>query len=152
MTLNSNVNKHQLKHGEFKTYVKKLGENGIVKNEIHYFKMLNQNDLADGWKQILPKRNKKSTIHTFSICLSHLPEHLWYKVKRDYNTPNNYKIIRDNICFYNIKPSNNDELIKDLYYNIMSKTPNKQIIKELYDILFEQNVRGWLMCRANRLI
>lgn len=151
MTVTSN-NNNQSKHGEFKISCKKLGKEGTIENEIIKFKELNQNDLADGWHQILPKRNKRKVIQFFSIYLSHLPEHLWYKVKGIYNEQNNYKLIFDKIYCYNIKPSDSDEQVQELYRHIMSKTPNKQVITKLYNELSEQNVRGWVMTRASKLI
>ena len=48
---------------------------------------LNQEELADGWRMVLPKSSQYKKQHFFNIQLSHLPEHLW----RHVNTRNTYK-------------------------------------------------------------
>ena len=62
---------------------------------------LTQSDYADGWCMVLPKANKLSTKHHFSVFLSQLPPHLWSKVR--YDSKYNYLPIEDNIYFYTLK-------------------------------------------------
>ena len=114
-------------------------------------KPLNQEELADGWLQVPYQR--KDMIHHFSIYLSQLPMNLWSKVQRTYSTERNsdyYKKIKVGNYHYTIKYSSSDELIIELYKNVMSNNTDK--IREIYKKLDENRVKGWLMIRARKMI
>jgi hypothetical protein len=148
------VESQQLKHGHFKVKLIKL--NDIKTHDIvdSIAKPLNQEELADGWLQVL-KKNRK-LIHHFNIYLSQLPMNLWGKVQKTFSksTDDNdyYKKIKNKNYHYTIKHTDNDELIFKLYQNILSKNPNLDVINDLYKDLEEKRVKGWVMIRAHNLL
>jgi hypothetical protein len=129
-------------------------------------KPLSQNDLADGWRLVVPliksmkkdiiddKGNKVhqviSNLYRSKINLAQLPYHLWKKCTK----LNNGNIrVRDNSHHYNIEPTSVDESIIKLgtilhsSYDI-NKTEN---VKKLLNILKENDVYGWVVISANEM-
>lgn len=143
----------KLQHGEYMIKIKQINENNDIVLKSVLVKPLNQQELSDGWLRSVPRNN--SNIHHFSIYLSQLPMNLWYKVRRTHTKDKNkdyYKCIKNSNYHYTIKNSVNDEIIFELFRNIMSKTPNINKINNLYKILNENRVKGWLMVRAQNMI
>jgi hypothetical protein len=140
-------------HGEFKIKMKQLNSEANIVHFDCLVKPLTQEEIADGWIQVL--RNKKKVIHHFSIYLSQLPLNLWARVKKTYTNDNSndyYKKIKDHNYHYSIKFTTNDENILKLYKNIMSITPDLIVINELYKGLDENRVKGWVMIKAKNMI
>ena len=143
-----------LKHGEYKIKLTHLDHNNKINLIDAVVKPLTQEELADGWLQVLYNQ-KKEMVHHFSIYLSQLPMNLWSKVRRTHTTDKNkdyYQKIKNSNYHYTIKYSSNDELILELYKNVMSKTSDLNKIRRLYKELDENRVKGWLMIRARRMI
>ena len=143
-----------LKHGEYKIRMNHIDNEKKITLIEGIVKPLTQEELADGWLQVLYGQ-KKNMIHHFSIYLSQLPMNLWSKAKRTYTSDKNkdyYKKIKISNYHYTIKYSSNDELIFELYKNVMSRTHDLNKIKELYKKLDENRVKGWLMIRARKMI
>lgn len=143
---------HGLKHGEYKIKVKKINSHNDIITEEAIVKPLSQEDLAIGWLRV--KSKKKDVIHHFSIYLSQLPSNLWGKVRRSYSKEKNsdyYFKIKNGNYHYTIKNTPNDELVFELYKNIMSNTPNTNKIKDLYKELINNRVNGWLMIKAQNM-
>jgi hypothetical protein len=141
-----------LKHGEYKVTIKKIDSHNDIFTEIVTVKPLNQEDLANGWLRVKPK--KKDIIHHFSIYLSQLPSNLWKKVRRSFSkdkTSDYYIKIKHGNYHYSIKNSPNDDMIFELYRNIMSCTPNIKKIKDLYKELNNNRVKGWIMIKAENM-
>ena len=142
-----------LKHGEYKIKIKQINSEKEIILIDGIAKPLNQEELSDGWLQVFNKQ-RKYMIHHFSIYLSQLPMNLWSKVKRTYtHDPDKdyYRKIKISNYHYSIKFSGNDELVFELYRNMMSTTPNLDRIRELYKSLDENRVKGWLMIRAMKM-
>ena len=110
---------------------------------------LSQNDYAEGWNAKLPKaRKNKSPIHHWSIPLSQLPPHLWYRYKAPYY--DNAKVIKDNIYHYTIVQSDNDKVLKKLYIELYKNNYSKELITSYLEKL--ENINGWIIERAKKLI
>jgi hypothetical protein len=142
-----------LKHGEYKIKIKQINSEKKIILIDGIAKLLNQEELSDGWLQVFNKQ-RKYMIHHFSIYLSQLPMNLWSKVKRTYTHDSDkdyYRKIKISNYHYSIKFSGNDELVFELYRNMMSTTPNLDRIRELYKSLDENRVKGWLMIRAMKM-
>ena len=45
-------------------------------------KYLNQQELADGWNQVISSRSNKKLINHFSLTLAFLPEKYWKSIKK----------------------------------------------------------------------
>jgi hypothetical protein len=142
-----------LKHGEYKININKINSDKIIIIEEAIMKPLSQEDLSEGWLRVRPKR--KDVIHHFSIYLSQLPSNLWSKVKRNYSddkTKDYYHKIKDGNYHYTIKNSVNDELIFELYNNLMTSRPKLRKIRDLYNELNNNRVKGWIMFKAGKFI
>ena len=141
-------NENNLKHGQFKVKSKNT-DGDMVETVVN---SLNQEEMADGWRLVLPRKQSNSTVHHFSVYLSQLPEHLWkYLSKSNNENDEHYLPINDNIYQYSVKISKYDDEIQQLYNNIMNPYHDKNQIAQLYNHLEKQRVKGWLMIRANTL-
>ena len=110
---------------------------------------LTQSELALGWKLKLPKKKSNDPIHHFTINLLQLPKYLWKKVKYNYYD----YLIKDNIYEYSILKTEYDELIFDLYNHLFNKNKlDINIINELYNLLINSNLKGWLLEYTKNII
>ena len=141
------TNDSSLKHGQFKVTM------NTSEDPIECLVCpLTQNDLANGWQQILPQERKNSIVHHFSIYLSQLPPHLWTYIKLDRDSEDHYETIHDNIYHYSIKKSKYDDQVLDLYKVVMSKSPNLAQLSQCYNRLNQQRIKGWIMIKAETLL
>jgi len=123
--------------------------------EYEEVKYLTQNDLAEGWQQIIPRSNKKNFINHFSITLAHLPRHLWRKLKKT-NKVNNelspYKMIKDGLTRYTIIESNQDYLMINIYEELEKLYPNIELLKEFCEELDKSQHSSWLVILTKNFI
>lgn len=139
-------------------------ENSIEKRKLGQFVVkdvvvspLNQEELADGWRMVLPESKSSTKQHFFNIQLSHLPEHLWERLNKNktYKDEQNvtyYNPVVDKIYTYNVKISEYDNLLFELFNVVTSKYPNVEQVRSLVENLEQLRVKGWLMIRAKRLL
>lgn len=111
---------------------------------------LTQKELYEGWLQLVPKSNKKSTLHHFSISLCELPSNLWLKIKKFNNT--NLYIIKNGVYEYSIPKTDIDHIIFDLYDEINKTIPNNNIILNYYNLLKPYNLKGWLIYKVENYL
>ena len=52
-------------------------------NTFEEVKYLTQNELAEGWEQVVPHYGEKKLINHFSLTLAYLPEKFWSKLRKD---------------------------------------------------------------------
>ena len=150
----SNNNYHDdLKLGQFKVKLKIVASPSNTFEE-HIVSQLSQEELAEGWRLVLPKAYKSSTIHHFNVYLTQLPPHLWsrLRVRHSLNDTNYYITCRDQVYHYTIKSSKYDEQILVLYTEVMRRNPNVKLVSEIYNSLNKHSIRGWLMTRAKYII
>jgi hypothetical protein len=114
------------------------------------FLPLSQTELADDWRQKVPKYNKQKTLHHFSVKLTELPFNLWNKLK--YNNEDIFYYIKDGIYEYSVVKTEYDDNILDLYNQLYKSNKNLLKVKELYDVLNNNDYKGWLMLKAKKLI
>ena len=141
----SNIPKRKPNH--FFVYNNKL----CKYDEIKYISQL---DLAEGYRQKLPKCNsknikKKKLINHFSITLCFLPEYLWKELKYD---GENYKVIQDGITLYSIVETNQDDIMKDLYKEIKKRVSDKLVVDHLINELDESQYSSWLVLRSKKYL
>jgi hypothetical protein len=134
----------------------RLGE-FIVKqkdNKDLFVQPLTQEEIASGWRMNLPHTTKKITKHHFNINLSQLPPYLWQKMDFDTKITNEncYPTINDNIYYYSVKQTKNDDKLRELYTELYSKKPNKSKVSELYDFLLDHHTKGWIMIKAQQFL
>ena len=112
---------------------------------------LSQEDMANGWKLVLPKKRKNSSVQHYSVYLSQLPSHLWKNMNK-LSKSGNYHTIYDQIFEYNIKPSKHDSEVYELYTLINQDYPDKQRIRTLYNYFEQQRIKGWLITKAKNIL
>lgn len=141
----------KLSHGQFYVY-DKFPENVVVERLIN---PLSQEELADGWRMVLPRPSKNRSVHHHSVYLSYLPEHLWRYLKLYTNSDGveQFRVLRDNIYHYSVKRTPYDSLLLDLYREVTRYVPNVDRIRDLLTNTDLQNYKhgGWLMLRARNM-
>jgi hypothetical protein len=134
-------------HGEFSVYLKK----GTNPNYSRFLcSPLTQNELADGWQLVLPRRTRNNESFHFNVQLSELPPYLWYKLQEDF-TNGGYKTVKYNIYHYTVKKSSMDDMCQQLYKLVHMNNPNKDRISRLVSKLESHKMRGWLLIKAKQL-
>lgn len=120
---------------------------------------LSQEELADGWTQVLPSKYKQHQKHHFNIELSELPSHLWskplilhYLYSSDNLDDNNCFTINDNIYSYSINRSEHYSNIYNLYIEYNKNIKNNSIILDLYNYCLKYNINGWLVQTVNKYL
>jgi len=150
-TLENEVKQYDsgLKLGQFKTKFKSLDNTQVE----HVVNPTTQEELAKGWRLVVPHKSKKSTIHHFSVYLSQLPPYLWKSLHttNDHNTER-YKTIEDGIYQYTVKMSKHDDDIQTLYKLVMEQYPDKAEVSKVYDYLEKHRIKGWVMLRAMNVL
>jgi len=145
----SEINQNGLKHGQFKVLFKTF-DKGTLEYVIN---PPTQEEIANGMRIIVPRRYKYSTIHHFSISLSQLPPYLWKALRTcQTNNTEHYIPINDGIYQYSVKISKDDDDIQKLYNLIMKQCPDKSQVAKLYKHLEKQEVKGWLMISAKKIL
>jgi hypothetical protein len=124
--------------------------NQIIDGDINIVKVspLTQEEIADGWKQVLPKAHPSVKTHQFKIYLSQLPPHLWGKIKWNNDIIDTYPLISDRIYKYTVKKTNFDLDILQLYNHIIHKHIVYDELKNQVKYLQSNNVKGWVMLKA----
>jgi hypothetical protein len=138
-----------LKHGQFKATFK-TSDKRTVEYVVNH---PTQEELADGWRLVVPHRSKNSTIHHFSVYLSQLHPYLWKAFRTSWtDNTKHYNPIDDGIYQYSVKMSKHDEYIQKLFNLVMNKYSDRSQVAKLHDYLEKQRVKGWLMIRAKNII
>lgn len=145
--LNINENKNT-KLGYYTVKMKHVN-NSVTEHEVQ---PLTQKELASGWQQVLPKKNRNSSVHHFSVYLSQLPPYLWSKLCDMNTNPAFYSTIKDNIYHYTVKKSKADDTMQRLNHELFKTYPDVNVISTLYDKLEQQGVKGWLMLKAKHML
>lgn len=122
-----------------------LDKNKCEYNEIKY---LSQNELAEGWKQQFPKRGNKKLINNFNVTLAFLPEQFWGKLRKIQTDDNSYKIITNGVTRYTIIETNQDNIMINLYKELLKYTPNIHLLNKYINDLDVSQHSSWLILRA----
>tara|TARA_B110000977_G_C10988437_1_gene458914 strand:+ start:234 stop:698 length:465 start_codon:yes stop_codon:yes gene_type:complete len=142
----------------------------FINGKKHYY--TSQQDLADGWRNVLPSSNfvetsteefkditgktvKKKKFRNEEIynevTLAQLPPYLFSRVK---NCQTNDNIVMDNFFKFRIIRTLQDDLIQELYKLVIIKYPSssdKTKMKELVEVLELNDISGWLIIRAKNI-
>ena len=144
--------KNKLQFGHYKVVVKKNKKQGEFEEEVVVCKPLTQDEITDGWRQVLPTINRTSPIHHWSVTLAQLPPHLWKQYRVSYNDGKKfYPIIKDGIYNYSVNQTNYDLTLVKLYKELknvkgVDVSTIETYLKEL------ENVNGWLINRARKFL
>lgn len=164
------------KYGSFDVEIIYYNEYGKKNSKIETVLHLSQQELADGWRLVLPKRTKKSIIKKnnnnkdinirktnesfFKINLAQLPPHLFNRLKSICREGHIlHYIVRDNCYVYIVNPTPVDNEIKNLFeycqlydrgFTLFTDEQNKEIKNCLFNVN-EQEIKGWVVMKSNRL-
>ena len=117
------------------------------KKEYAEVKYLNQHELSEGWRQIIPNNSNKKFINHFSVTLAFLPEQFWKKIYKT-NTNDSYKIINNGVTKYTIIETNQDNIMINLFNELSLFSPNKDLLKKYIDNIDTSQYSSWLILRA----
>jgi len=139
------VQKRKLPFGHYKTSFKTSDSEEVI------CKPLNQDEISEGWIQVLPNK-QRSPVYHWSVTLSQLPPHLWDKYKVGYNEGKKYyPIIKDGIYNYSVNQTKHDETLIKLYKELTKGYhADLSVIKTYLSEL--DNVNGWLVTRAKKFL
>jgi len=172
------IEPNKVRNGSFRVHVpigKNMGEGVIcywpkyyeqIDTRVYTIQMLTQNDLADGWQQVVPRAKKfvkkfvdsegnqlvrnLSNAYRMKVNLAQLPEYLWHKMQY-YNE--NTRTVNNGYHFYIVESTNVDseicELVQILKYSVLPEF--KERVHELLTILKDNDVYGWLIIRAKNM-
>ena len=128
-----------------------------------------QNDLAEGWRVVLPQRNmvevksekKENEENTETskrkfenkvmyneVNLAQFPPHLFNKLNPK------KEIYYDNFFKFKLLKTEHDDAILTLYKKLKKNYPNekeKNEIKELGELLENNNISGWITIKASKV-
>jgi len=121
-----------------------------------------QQELADGWRVVLPNYKRKKTENISQkprkknkeiyneVTLAQLPPHLYPKFLERNAHSTNVTIYDGNFKFRVIE-TQYDDMIQELYKLVFVKNPSvnqKEKMRELVEVLEANHVSGWLIIRA----
>jgi hypothetical protein len=119
-------------------------------SEVRY---LTQQELAEGWVQVIPNNSEKKLINHFNVTLAYLPESLWGSLRKDpKNNYESYAVIKDGLTRYTIQETNQDAIMIKLFNEIRKMHPDKQILQNCIDELDISIHNSWLVLRAKHFI
>lgn len=132
----------------------------IKNNKYNEIKYISQTELAQGFRQVLPRfsitkkkesnnNKRKYLINHFSVTLCFLPEYLWKRLKYDGES---YKTINDGNTLYSIVETNQDELMNNLFNEMKKYSPDRIVIEHLVNELDESQHTSWLIIRSNQYL
>lgn len=136
-----------------------------------YVNPLTQKELSEDWSLLVPKPKFKINHYTnseglkvkkkiflnniFKINLAKLPNELWGKLKPVYEDGiYSYSVAKNNRYIYIVNPTPVDNEIKELRKIVTEYYPidKKERILELLQVLYDNNVSGWVILRAKRVL
>lgn len=116
-------------------------------------KFLNQEELSEGWIQIIPSFADKNLIITLNITLAFLPNKYWCKLnKQIINYEETYLEIKHGLIRYKIIETNQDDIMIKLHEELYHTRPYVKILKSCIDELDNSQYSSWLVLRATYYI
>ena len=132
---------------------------------------LTQKELANGWSLVIPhvkvveyneiktengiKKMKKTNECFFKINLAQLPNELWGRIKTRYTRDGKRRSARNNMYVYLINETPFDNEIRELRDIVLRHEDGYDVdvrrVKELINLLTENDIKGWVLIRANRI-
>lgn len=146
MLMTSKVEIPRKKPNHFYVFNKNKGEY----NEVKY---ITQNELAEGWRQVVPNSGEKKLINHFSVTLAFLPEQFWRKLRKIRSGgDDSYKVIVDGITRYTIIETNQDDTMINLFNELSRKKPDVLLLTKYINELDVSQHTSWLVLRARHYI
>jgi hypothetical protein len=125
--------------------------------------MLSQNEYANGWRQVVPKKRVyikhfkddngmehskiSSNVFRMNVNLAQLPYHLWYSMRR------NRSYVSEGMYSYNVEKTDVDSDIRELalYTAQPYNVENRDIVLSLLNTMKENDIYGWVTIKASAL-
>ena len=163
------------KYGSFDVEIEYF-DDGKIKNQTHTVSPLSQQEIANGWRLVLPKKKminvtrknesgeevtiRKTNESFFKINLAQLPSHLFSKLKNVYRGGQfSQYITKDNCYVYIVNPTPVDNEIRTLLkYCLLHDSglstytdEEKENIRNSLSLVNESEIKGWVVTKSNRL-
>jgi hypothetical protein len=124
-----------------------------LENKYDEIKYLNQQELSEGWIQVIPSFGDKRLINSFNITLAFLPNECWCKLrKKIINDEETFLEIKHGLSRYKIIETNQDDIMIKLYEELNNKRPYIKILKSCIDELDNSQYSSWLVLSARYYI
>jgi hypothetical protein len=129
----------------------------------HTVQMLSQNEYANGWRQVVPKKRVyikrfkdengmehskiSSNVFRMNVNLAQLPFHLWRRMRH------NSTYVSEGMYSYNVERTDVDGDIRELYqyttqpYNSL----DRERVLSLLNTMKENDIYGWVTIKAAAL-
>lgn len=142
----------------------------LVEYKDVFINNLSQNALADGWQLVVPKPNRVKMVNNFNgkivtttkkyynyfkIDLSKLPDELWDSLSPVYEEGiYSHSITKNKRYVYIVNPTVIDDEIRELreLVNSYNWELNKDRMMELLQVLDDNNIYGWVIIKAKKLL
>ncbi len=129
----------------------------------HTVQMLSQNEYANGWRQVVPKKRVyikrfkddngmehskiSSNVFRMNVNLAQLPHHLWTRIRH------NRSYVSDGMYNYNVERTDVDNEIRELahYTTVPYNSANRERVNSLLSTMKENDVYGWVTIRASAM-
>jgi hypothetical protein len=129
----------------------------------HTVQMLSQNEYANGWRQVVPKKRIyikrfkddngmehskiSSNVFRMNVNLAQLPHHLWHCMR------NNSFYISEGMYSYNVERTDIDSDIRELvqYTTQPYNSANRDRVRCLIDTMKENDIYGWATIKASAI-
>ncbi len=129
----------------------------------HTVQMLSQNEYANGWRQVVPKKRVyikrfkddngmehskiSSNVFRMNVNLAQLPYHLWNRMRH------NSSYVSEGMYNYNVERTDVDSDIRELahYTTIPYNIAHRERVFSLLNTMKENDIFGWATIKASAM-
>lgn len=129
----------------------------------HTVQMLSQNEYANGWRQVVPKKRAyikrfkdengmehskiSSNVFRMNVNLAQLPYHLWHRKR--YNNSH----VSEGMYNYNVEKTDVDNYIQELVIYITKpyNSTHRERVIQLLNIMKDNDIYGWATIKASAM-
>jgi hypothetical protein len=127
--------------------------------------MLSQNEYANGWRQVVPRKRVyikrfkddngmehskiSSNVFRMNVNLAQLPYHLWNNIKTTFHNSTVY----EGMYSYNVEKTDIDSHIRELveYTTLPYNISYRDRVNSLLNTMKENDVYGWATIKASAM-
>lgn len=127
----------------------------------HTVQMLSQNEYANGWRQVVPKKRTyvkrfkdennmehskiSSNVFRMNVNLAQLPYHLWNRLKH------NSSYVSEGMYNYHVEKTQVDDDIRELASYTHANYGKKSRVQSLLNTMKENDIFGWVTIKTSAM-